>query len=929
MESDRGTRDCSKINSGISNTIYQKTSTCNPKCIQEPLSNICLKRNVCNNKQNEITRRFESRSTLSEFHIPVISRTENRRICPSHIQSQSTKRLRENRTISPNKYVSHSGLSTTTRLDVQSGPIPSVFSLKNNRVSQALPSPYIRSRTVGDDMPSIWVEYGPQNFLNPYKLGGPNLTRKMECKNRCVSRRLFNSTSKCANTSKSCQTHSENITESWVANQFRKVGSSSSKEHNLLGNTVESLGKSKILAPRKDCHNYPKSQSDSRTKKNNSKGITEYSGIIKLCKFCSSSRTAQSPTVVNVHELSARSIVEGLSITTKYPRRTELVDAELSVIYPSTLPSPDELSNNRRIGPGLGCTTEQYSSLRHLVSRRATTTLQSKRDVSNTTCPSEPHSSDPQQLDSHTMRQQDCRILSTQGGGHQINTSDTDNLSNFKSSGSKSNTHQNTLSTGQIQQSCRSPVALSPTSGMASNARMCRKSICEMGHPSDRFVCLGNCSRSSQLCNSRPERQSSHISRRIQCPMELPAGMGVPTTVLSPKSSDPSKSVIGDISNSSTSMGEGFLASGPQSQSAGSAIIPEKSTEISSGHVNGSPTPAGREYYPRSLEMWGWSEAIETWTAEQQSLLKSSWRKSTLKTYEVAWKRWVSWSRSKNIDTKNPSGTQLAQFLSDLYLIHNFAYNTILLHKSVISTLCNVESSSHLSSHVLVKHILKSIALKNPKASKPPVWDVSKLTSFLCNYTVDINNLFETSRHTAILLLLCSGRRIHDLTLLRIDPKHYVKSNDSVIFWPQFGSKTDCSNYRQSGWKLLLNANNRNLDPIFWIDRTITLLKERRNSINSSNLFITVRGGAKAASRTVIAGWVKTLFNDAGITASPGSTRSAVASKSWLENHPLDEILARGNWRSANTFQNFYRREVIRCDDDPDSNVTKFFNTIN
>ncbi|KAF9795754.1 hypothetical protein SFRURICE_006926 [Spodoptera frugiperda] len=328
------------------------------------------------------------------------------------------------------------------------------------------------------------------------------------------------------------------------------------------------------------------------------------------------------------------------------------------------------------------------------------------------------------------------------------------------------------------------------------------------------------------------------------------------------------------------------------------------------------------------LEMWGWSEAVETWTPEQRLLLKNSWRKSTLKTYEVAWKRWTSWSMSKNIDMHNPTGTQLAQFLSDLHLIHNLSYNTIILHKSVVSTLCNAERSSQLSSHVLVKHILKSIALKNPKCAKPPIWDISQLVTYLSNYTVNENNIFQISRHTAIILLLCSGRRIHDLTLLQVDPDHYIKSDDSVTLWPQFGSKTDCSTRRQSGWKLLTNPNNSNLNPIFWLEKTVQILHERRKASKSFNLFITVRGAPKPASRTVIAGWVKTLFKEAGIIATPGSTRSAVASKSWLENHPLDEILSRGNWQSAKTFQNFYRREVIRSGDS-NLNVSELFNPVN
>lgn len=67
----------------------------------------------------------------------------------------------------------------------------------------------------------------------------------------------------------------------------------------------------------------------------------------------------------------------------------------------------------------------------------------------------------------------------------------------------------------------------------------------------------------------------------------------------------------------------------------------------------------------------------------------------------------------------------------------------------------------------------------------------------------------------------------------------------------------------------------------------------------------------KTASRAIIAGWIKPLLAEANITATPGSTRSAVASKNWLNNHPLEGILSRGNWRSSNTFKKFYRREVI------------------
>lgn len=102
-------------------------------------------------------------------------------------------------------------------------------------------------------------------------------------------------------------------------------------------------------------------------------------------------------------------------------------------------------------------------------------------------------------------------------------------------------------------------------------------------------------------------------------------------------------------------------------------------------------------------------------------------------------------------------------------------------------------------------------------------------------------------------------------------------------------------------------------------------LDTRRNNAKSQSLFITVKGVAKAASRTVIAGWIKPLFKEANITAAPGSVRAAVTSKSWLDNVSVEEILNRGNWRSANTFHKFYKREVLKNDS---KTVTQLFTSI-
>lgn len=232
----------------------------------------------------------------------------------------------------------------------------------------------------------------------------------------------------------------------------------------------------------------------------------------------------------------------------------------------------------------------------------------------------------------------------------------------------------------------------------------------------------------------RFERPASPIPQRIQRTMALSAGLDISTSVPNPQSTNSLEPVDRNISNSSTTLGESVLARRLEVPSTSSANDSAEPTRTFSRHSNWSPTTASQEHHPRGLEMWGWSEATKTWNNDQLALLKKSWRKSTLKTYEVAWKRWLKWSQNKNINPVNPTGSQLAQFLSDLYLINRLSYNTIILHKSVVSTLCNADKSSYLSSHVLVKHILKSIALEKPKSPKPPIWNVDDLVSFLSNY---------------------------------------------------------------------------------------------------------------------------------------------------------------------------------------------------
>ncbi|CAG4924994.1 unnamed protein product [Colias eurytheme] len=819
------------------------------------------------------------------------------------------------------------GFFATPRLALQNRLVPGLFSSEHKEVSSALPSPNIQPRATRNDMPTVWVKHSSQNLRDTYKLGGTNVARQMEDTDSSVSRRLPSGKSKLRRAARACRSHSGSLKESRMASKLQEVCLEPPEKHKIFRGTMGSLGQLKIFAKRKSDRNNGKSNPDARTANRDPEGTSETDRITKLCQFCCNKGSAHASSAVTIHEFSTEPNGEALSTSSGGIERVRMVDGELSFCKPATLPSSDALLSHRCIRSSLGSTNEQCNGLGNLVAEGTKPALQPEGNVSDIICSPKSGSGAVLQFGSHTMRQQDNCCLLTQGRRHEIKSVDGNNVQDFQYLGPAPDTHEHSLYPRQIQQSGRSSVPSSVSSRMAPLASLYKQSICQVGDSNRRPVCIGDGACSLQLCVSRFEGSKGLFSRRLQCPVELSTCMGLSSTFPYAKSLDSPKPVDGNILIDNTSVETGVLARRPEGASLSATVDSNRPTEVSSRHVDRASTTASRGNNFGGLEMWGWTEEVENWTTDQISLLKGSWRKSTIKTYEAAWKRWVSWSNSKQIDSKNPTGSQLAQFLSDLCLIHKLSYNTILLHKSVVSTLCNPDSSSHLSSHSLVKHILKSISLRATKPIRPPVWDVSTLLNYLKNYEIDFNSTFQIARHTAILLLLCSGRRIHDLTLLTIDADHYIRSQDSVIFWPQFGSKTDSCNYTQSGWRIFLNNENHKLNPIFWIEQTITALQDRRSAAKTDNLFITTRGQAKPASRTVIAGWVKTLFKEAKIIASPGSVRAAVASKSWLDNNSLEDILARGNWRSANTFQKFYRREVMKNSNS--ENITQLFVPIN
>lgn len=926
MANDGSSRFYSKNNNRVSHTLHTKTTFENSHFKKRSASYNRIKRNVCNHSTNETAGRSEGSRSFPKLCFDSISSAKGRRDTSSGFQSEVIESVCANRPISSSKHVPCSGFPPTWGLDVQGGLGTGLFQSSDSPYTQTVPTSYIRERIIRNDLPAVRTKHCSENIRVSYELDSTSSATK-GCKDHCLFGRLPRCSSKSERFKGTCGYATGHSTDSGSSNKLREVRSGPTTMHNLSRHYLGPLDKSQVPASGEVCCYCKQSLSVHKKQQIHTKGTPEPSRSFKFCQLCCTSRQVEpssdpfsSKHATKVHNLNQ------IQSTLRGYKGNALVARQLSSFNTNTCTTTHTFPNYRCLGCSVGSSARRPFYVRNLEQGGAIPTLQHEGTVDDIESSRSACTKHGSWLNADPIRQSFSDSLSPQRRGGEISISHKSNPSNFVCPGRVSDSLPNLPYSRKIQQSRRLPVQTSSASGVAPSPKLHRNDFSEDGNSRDRPVRIQNSTSGSQLRNPRSQRSPSVESRCVQLALEFPTSMGVSTALPDSSSLNALKSGHRNLSDGSAALGKGLLESGSQIPGRRTPVYTDEFKTVPSRHEDRAATSESTGHGSGGMEVWGWSETISSWNPNQISLLKSSWRPSTWKTYKVAWNRWLLWTKQNNVNPVRPNGGQLAQFLADLYLNFKFSYNTILLHKSVISTLCNTQLSSKLSEDVLVKHILKSISLKNPKTAKPPVWDINVLSDYLSKYSVDSSNIFQTVRHTATLLILCSGRRIHDLTLLDTRDDHCIINTDSIIFWPLFGSKTDCSDYRQSGWKFLVNPDKQKLDPVYWINKTITILNERRSKSESSNLFITLRGSPRPASRSVIAGWIKTLLREAGITSTPGSMRSAVASRNFADNLPLDDILARGNWKSVKTFQKFYRRDIIMHTNN--SSVTSLFNPV-
>lgn len=911
---EKGTCKHLKNNKRIPDSIQKISSsykTFKDKYLEVP--NKGFSRNDNRNKEAFRVKSYRTNHTSDGLSLYSVFEKENKRRKSSYIKSKEAERLRFHPDISSNKSTANSSSLEEGRSHDENRHLASILSRPNNTEPPSVPLPCVPGNCLRDDVPpfrsgecTISVREGNELGRTTAETGeftGNRLSRRfIDC-----PRGSYNF----GNPSKICD---RIFDEARVADKLSQNIHSCCHQDRILGNNLGHKRKYQMLI---------RSQSSS-TEELHNRSATKNAMELAGCESDSGQTELRivDSTIRKAPLSNATAIREALTVQkppSKIPHngtcegRSSLVVEERPQAYIYSSCQSIDLYYHRRSRRGLGSHSKQPSFLEQMDTRSKKLAQQHEGTVDCFRSPSTPRSRSMQENSNITVRQpHNCGVYQ-QTRGHEIN--DVVESSDEDSSALRNHAMSSCCPSypRSLQRVGRQPITREEPSGMASQQTDSIHTIQEVRHTADRSVCIKEVRCSTKLCQRRCFRSSESVHRCIQQNMAVQIGMDFSSSGINSACVESSRDFEGTVPHCRPGVGQSLLEiRSPTASRRASFHDPKPSQELNrSAHEPAAP--GSRPPKIGGLDGTGWTKQVKNWSDFEIKLLEASWRTSTLKTYKPIWTRWCHWALSKNITVDNPEPQDLARYLCHLYIEENLAPRTIALHKSVVANFSNPLRAKELSSHPTIKRIVKGAFAESPSTRKVLSWKIEDLLSYLKTYTFSENSLFAVSRHTCILLLLATGRRVHDLTLLSIENGAYEDKDIEIIFWPRFGSKTDSNSYRQSGWLLKKSPEitNRQLDLVFWVKTLIAVSADRRNPRDLQNLFITTRGVAKNASRSVIAGWIRTLFKEAGISATAGSFRSAVASHNWINSHHnIDEILKRGNWRSKNTFFKHYFKEL-------------------
>lgn len=897
-----------EIDNRSQNTIQQDTAISSPnfRCFNK-VSNSNITVNVKRNSKFNSVKSLRAGPPDTVFYLASIHNTEIQRKKSNNFQSQGIKSVYETKAFPSVSPSPSAKFSTTRRLDGETGLKSSLLPPASKGSTQKVSPDQLSRSTTTDDVSAV----RPGSSATDFRLGNELDRRNTSQKRTEVSglfRRLSDNTSgqKYAyNTDRICNTVFD---QSGLVDQYGEIDNNTNEVNRFSGSHMGHQIQHEVPTLRE---NTTSSSDVARTTRSRQLEPKTGATPIRSSQLCNlhhpPGKDALPITAATQQQTQEVSKIAD-SVSKRGTYRTKMVDGEYqSEVSDSSHKKADEPRHHRRVGHSMGSSGEQRHDKRPMGATPGKMALQSEGNVCCDSRYISQSNGAPEFYSDSSERQQNSRVLYKKRRRNTITSIARSDPTAAGTGGPPQHCASASPPTRPVQHRSRSPLTKSRRRRVAPHRRGNIETVRHVGHARPRPLCVTDSTCRTKLCFARLVRLERLLSRRVQQILALPTCMAVPAAQPNTQGTGSPQFSLRSVHSSSTQVDEAFLEARPEESGSETSRETQKSREDAGGHSDNATAGTSQQVTPGSLAHFGWDVLTDTWTPQEKQLLSSCWRQSTIKTYAPIWSRWVRFCQENCINFRLPEPVNVARYLGYLFLTDGLAYRTILVHKSVIASVCETISDVKITANPIVKHILKAISVARPAPSQLPIWDARILIRFLKSYNINLNSVYQVSRHTAAILLLSSGRRIHDLTLLHTDNQHFVDNTDSITLHPAFGSKTDSSSYQQSSWTFLA-APEKSIDAVYWLRTLVNMTQGTRGNI--TNLFLATRSPTRPATAAMIGGWIKRLLADAGIQTSAGSCRSAVSSLNWVENYHINDILAKANWQHEFTFKKFYLKQI-------------------
>ena len=352
------------------------------------------------------------------------------------------------------------------------------------------------------------------------------------------------------------------------------------------------------------------------------------------------------------------------------------------------------------------------------------------------------------------------------------------------------------------------------------------------------------------------------------------------------------------------------------------------------GTSQGSDKPKSPCLAPRAqtIKEQGFSSPVA-------SRIEAPQRRSTRTVYEAKWAVFVRWCETSQVDFRNPSIKQIADFLLHLFQEKNLQPSTIDGYRSAIAdklgnTLINVGKDDNLT------RLLDSFHRDRPKGRRGvPAWNLSLVLHQLTKAPFEPlrkASLKHLTFKTVFLLALASGKRRSEIhAWLNKNIRHQADwSKVSLYPSPSFLAKNHLAKEGpECVAPVVIPALAPTLDKSLKEDRSLCPVRALRYYLDKTQdlrtgkelVFVSFkRGFDRDISPATISSWIKQtvvlcydLSDQESLTlhqVKAHDVRAFAASKAFQGGISLDQILAACHWKSHNTFTQFYLKDVAWAD---------------